>query len=575
MREVCLCALTLLASLYPLAAKPRINEKNGVTTLATVATPATLARGSVFAISGAELGPAEAAAAEIPYPQELAGVTVALTAASDGAVYYAYLLSVAENRITAIVPSTAPAGNYALAVSSGGETSNPSKVTVADANFGLITNTGAPGGMAQARILISEAEPASLTYANGATPGATLEFSAAGLGAIDGPDNELPAELNRIEGAVLLIGGQEAPVTYIGRDPARPGYDKVVVTLPASDLPLNCASMFQLRLGETTTSTFSMPIVGEPGAACENSVGISPEGLQTLSSGGSVILGGMTLARVLASVKSGNLAYESKVDQFSGGFVAYTAQAVSDMLARSQFLRDALSVNSCTVYEPLPGSGGEYVDAGGSLTIEGPPWTLQIPRNQASPNVYGLQLSSEFTGITVPPQPGQLNSPFVPGHYKLAGPGGAVVGPFSVEIDVSEQFQWTNGVGLDKVDRQQDLVLTWTGGGPEDTVQASGTVRGFAPEDTSRVVDRVFQCAAPASAGQIVVPASILQQMPIVTSIAAGGPGSTFYGSLAIAHTSPQINSIVFRAPLVSGGSTEASAFVFGYTYARAPVLFP
>ena len=244
------------------------------------------------------------------------------------------------------------------------------------------------------------------------------------------------------------------------------------------------------------------------------------------------------------------------------------------MMARSQFLRDALNANSWTVYTPLPGSGGEYVDAGGSLTLAGPAWTLQVPRTPTAPNVYSLLLSQVFTGITIPPLPGALNQTIVAGRYKLEGTGGTVVGPFTAEIDVSEQFIWTNGAGLDSVDRGKDLILTWTGGAPNDLVQASATVRGYAPENPAQVVDRVFQCAAPASAGQLVVPTSILQQMPILKSIAPGA-GVTFYGSLSMAHTSPNDNSVAFRAPLVAGGGTESGGFVFGYTIARSPVLFP
>lgn len=574
MRELVLCALALLASLYPVAAKPTIKEKAGVRTLATVTDTTTLALGSVFVVTGTELGPEEAAAAEVPYPQELAGVTVTLTAADESAVVSAYVISAAADRIVAIVPSTTLPGTYAVTTSYGGETSNAFSVTVADSNFGLLTNTGTSGGMVQAGLLAEGSEPSAITYVNAATPGATLEFSATGIGATDEPDNEYPSESNRVEGAVLLIGDQEVPLTYIGRDPARPGYDKVLVTLPVENLPAGCAVMFRLRWGDLTTSSFALPLVAEPGAVCASSVGISPEGLQTLSSGGSVVLGGMTLARVSAAVTSGAFSYEAKADQFSGGFVAYTAQAISDMMARNQFLRDALNANSCTVYTPLQTEGGEYVDAGDNLTITGPAWTLQAPRTPTAPNVYSLQLSSAYVGITVPVLPGALNQPFVPGHYILEGTGGTVVGPFSVEMDVSEPFQWTNGTGLNSVDREKDLLLTWTGGGPDDLVQASATVRGFAPEDTTKVVDRVFQCAAPASAGQILVPASILQQMPIVKSVSAGGPKSTFYGSLSIAQTGPQ-NTGTFRAPLVAGGSTESAGFVFGYTYSRATVLFP
>jgi len=520
------------------------------------------------------LGREEAVHAEVPYPQELAGVTVTLSAVDDGTVLSAYLVSAAAGQI--VVPSEAAADDYTVTASYGGETSNAFNVTVADANFGVITNTNAAGGLADARILPPVTEPAAVTYVNGATPGATLEFSAAGLATTGEPDNEYPAEANLIGGAVLLIGGQEAALTYIGRDPARPGYNKILVTLPATDLPLGSTVMFQLRFGETTTTAFSIPITAEPATPCENTIGISAEGLQTLAHSGDIVRGGMSLARVIAAVSSGNFLYEIKSDQFSGGFVSYTAQAIAAMKARSQFLRDTLGAQNCTVFTPIQADdGGVYVDAGDTLALAGPTWTLEMPRTPTAPNVYSLLLAQEIVGITIPPQPGALNSPFVAGRYSLDGPGGAVVGPFSKEIDVSEQFVWTNGPGLNSVDPNNDLILTWTGGAPDDMVQVGATVRGFAPEDLSKIVDRVFQCSALPSAGQIVIPSTILMQMPIFTSQTAGGPGNTFSSTLSVAHTSPWNDSVSFEAPLVAGGNTASAALVFGYTYARAPVLFP
>lgn len=575
MKGIYLCPLALLAILSPLLAKPKIDEKSGVRSRATVADRTVLAQGSAFEITGSALGPAVAVPAEVPYPQELAGVAVILTAASDGAIFSTYLISAAADRIVAIVPSAAPPGNYTVTASYAGEASNAFKISIADTNFGLVTNTGAIGGMTQARILAPGAEPAAATYVNAATPGATLEFSAAGLGTTGEADNEFSAEANRVDGAVLVIAGQEVPITYIGRDPARPGFDKVVVTLPAENLPLDCSVFFQIRLPNATTTTFSLPTTAEPGTPCQNSLGISPEGLQSLSQGGGVVLGGMTLARVLASVKSGALSYEAKSDQFSGGFVAYTARAISDMMARGQIFRAAQGNNSCVVYTPNQGTeSGVFVDAGDRLSLAGPAWTLQVPQTQGAPYVYGLLLAQAFTGITIPPTPGALNQPFGPGRYKLDGTGGAVVGPFTAEVDVSDQFRWTNGAGLDSVDRTKDLTLTWTGGVPGDMVQAGATVRGYAPESPTTVVDRVFQCYGLAEHGQITVPSSILQQMPIMKTLTPAA-GITFSSTLSMAHTSPSNASITFRAPLVAGGTTESAAFVFGYTYARAPVFFP
>jgi len=265
MSSSCSLAVILLACLTPLAAKPAIQASGGVRTLATVADSSVLARGSVFEVIGTALGPAEPATAEVPYPQDLAGVAVTLTATSDGSLTSAFLLSAAAGRIVAILPSSTPSGPHTVTVTYAGESSNTFKATVAESNFGLITNTGASGGMAQARVITPDAGPTPVTYVNSVLPGATLEFAATGLGPTGEPDNEFPVEANRLDGALLLIGGLEVAITYIGRDPFRPGYDLVRVTLPAEGIPPACAVMFQPSLAGANTSMFSIPLLAEPG----------------------------------------------------------------------------------------------------------------------------------------------------------------------------------------------------------------------------------------------------------------------------------------------------------------------
>jgi hypothetical protein len=95
----------------------------------------------------------------------------------------------------------------------------------------------------------------------------------------------------------------------------------------------------------------------------------------------------------------------------------------------------------------------------------------------------------------------------------------------------------------------------------------SGTSRGPAPEDASRTVNRVFICYAPANAGKLTVPASVLAQMPA----SAGderSPGSLFVQQWPV----DPIAS--FKAPLVAGGETETSYFTFSIGGLKAPIPY-
>ena len=225
MNRVLLVTTYALAFLATAHAKPKIADRTGVQILAAAEDRSILARGSVFEITGEELGPTDATAAEIPYPIELAGVSVKLTSVADpAAVVSPYLISASASRIVAVLPSTTPAGDYLVTIALNGEASNAFQVKVAERNFGLLTNTGGFAGTAQARVLAEGVDPAPVTFASAASPGATLEFDATGLGPIDGADNELPSEANLAPDALLLIGDHQVPVTYLGRNPSKPGY---------------------------------------------------------------------------------------------------------------------------------------------------------------------------------------------------------------------------------------------------------------------------------------------------------------------------------------------------------------
>ena len=106
-------------------------------------------------------------------------------------------------------------------------TSNAVAVKVAARNFGPVTNLGSAGGAALGRTIPSDgSDPTALSLGNAAETGSTIEIDATGLGPIESADNELPSENNLEPGALLVIGGVEIPVAYLGRNPGRPGFDR-------------------------------------------------------------------------------------------------------------------------------------------------------------------------------------------------------------------------------------------------------------------------------------------------------------------------------------------------------------
>lgn len=557
------------ASLIPaLAAVPKIADNTGVRTLASVENRNILARGSAFEVTGEGLGPAEPQAAEIPYPQDLAGVSIQLTSEASGETT-AYLVSLSATRLVAIVPSSAAAGDYKVTVKTGDGVSAGFAVKIVDANFGIITNTGGFGGAAAGRTLSGE-EAVPITLVHAIHPGASIELDATGLGPSldEAADNGFPPDANAYPDALLLIGDLEIPVTYLGRNPTRPGFDRLAVTLPEQGLPSGCAVPARLRLNEGTVSlTFTLPILAVDEEACVHPLGLSPESLATLAEGGTVIRGGFQLVNQVGQSIAGGRIFESNVDQFSGGFVRYTAEAIAQQTAQT-LISAAYDDHGCVIFDAVDSAPGVYVDAGPALRLEDPAWGLDVTRGAGlSLNQYNVTLDygQVIPGVTNP----MLR--FQPGRHVLSGTGGEVVGPFSVELDVSTKAVWSNMAAIAEIDTEHDLTLTFSGGAPGDWVAASGLVRGPAPEAVEKTVSRVWTCVAKGSDGQIVVPFTLLRKLPKVTSAQVADPRSGRYSSLSLGSSNAR-GMGTFRAPLTAGGSTELTGFEFTYSYSKAPV---
>jgi hypothetical protein len=146
-----------------------------------------------------------------------------------------------------------------------------------------------------------------------------------------------------------------------------------------------------------------------------------------------------------------------------------------------------------------------------------------------------------------------------PGSWTLSGLGGTDVGPFSANITLPGDLNWTNAGNFSTVPRSQ-LTILWAGG----NVTASSVVTIFGNstivnvQDPSQTRAESFYCAAPASASKFVIPGSVLQQLPPSTTAA----GETAYGTLGI--STGAIGT--FTAPLVQG-TLDAGVIAYGEAY--------
>lgn len=253
MNKITLCLLfsfTLLAQPVP-----EIN-RGGVVNVASFVPDgvpnAGIAQGSIFAVFGRGLGPAQLVASRgLPLPTTMEGVTVRITAA--GTASNAPLIYVSAGVIAAVLPSATPLGEAALTVTFGARTSPPTAFRVVPCAFGIFTRNSAGFGPAIVQNFISAAEAPQLnSILEPARPGQIAVLWGTGLGAITGSDAEAPPVGDLATDVEVLVGGVPAPILYKGRAPGAPGQDQINFAVPPG--PEGCYVPVVVRAGGRATT---------------------------------------------------------------------------------------------------------------------------------------------------------------------------------------------------------------------------------------------------------------------------------------------------------------------------------
>lgn len=580
-RSLCLCVVLCAGAAF---AQPAIAEK-GVRGAAP-ASPGKLAQGSAFFVIGSGLGPEEAVMGEVPYGTELAGTRVRFQP-EEGEAAEAFVVSAASSRVEGIVPSNLPEGKYKVIVVAGEDSSEPVEVEVVSRNAGLATMGAVAGGLVQGRARHGD-EWAPITLLAPARPGGEIELEMAGLGPIDAPDNENPPETALADEAFLLVGGKlEVPASYLGRNPARPGYDLVRASLPADELPLGCGVEVQVKIGDRTTRRALLPLASDDGP-CQHPLGWTAERMQEILDGSPVTIATATLASTTTILALPDEEEFPPMEISTEGFTAaFERLKLADFAPNlSQESNEMyLNRNGCILIlgedEDVEAAGValEMLDAGEELELAGPGGLDEKVRKSAETLIYQAQFASEGS-VSIPGLPGGIPIPGLPGGekknrigagtYRLKGNGGADIGAFEAEIEIRSLMKWEDVEELNGVDRSQPLVFRWTGAAAEDDVWASGMSEGPAPEDPSRKVARGFVCLARGDAGEIRVPAEILSRLP---ASAAGEDEELPSGVVSLSQSNRQ-GGDPFLPPLVQGGNVDAGRFGWHRTFSKAGVKF-
>ena len=510
-----------------------------------------IARGSLFSLFGARMGPAASPALAFPLLPNLGGVTIQVVQGST--IVQAIPVFVSPTQLNAIMPSNAPLGAVSIYAFFNNAKSPPSPARIVTDSFGIFTINGGGVGPGVLQNFVDATHlPVNLPSV-AAQPGQTMILYGTGLGAGLNPDNVAPQAGSLPTKVEVFVGGQVATTTYTGRSPCCSGLDQIVFTVP-SNAPPGCWVPVQIRTSGTTVSNTTTMAISSNGSSCSDP--LNPLTAPFLA-GKRIGLVGLLRTDITEDVglaKTGTVTTEASMTTFQ--------QENPIPAAPFSAVLSLPPAGTCTAYtaagdlldgDAVPGAddpGVKFLDAGTALTLSSSTdqRTIRRPTNKAR-NYQPLGYT--YTGSRRKPSL-FLNA----GSLTLAGPGGADVGSFTAPITLPNPaaLTWTNRATTLIVTRSQGLTVNWTGAPPDQPVVIFGGATD-APTNSSAV----FACLAPAGSASFTVPALALANFPATRTNLLNSKGAIYVGAL------PTSNPVSFSASGIDNGAILPATF-FGKT---------
>jgi|GEM_PF-6555120 len=489
-----------------------------------------VARGSIFLVKGAGLGPDDLVVAQPPYPSRLPetedGTRIEIRSLESEAVFDAPVLHSWTFQTAGILPSAVPEGLGELRVHRGAAVSDPLEILVVNSNPAVFL-TGFRGGTAAAQVYRSPSEQPLISLTGPARPGDTVILWATGLGPIDSDDNAPPVGSLR-DDIRIRIAGQEIVPDYAGRAPGQPGLDQINFRLPAdADLPNHCYVPFWIEVGDAGGSSATLSLGTETGA-CEHPWGLPEETLRRLDEGGSINIVDLHLSQVdvpespvnppgrsglaMAMLASANRA---AVDRSSPSYRAPQPRAFpwlrwfdsgevcSGVFSFTSHRGGGLSPGPIYSGRPLPSPDSRPLQAG-DVTLTG-------PERQS----FVLEPSS-FLGLPVAPplwtaEPSPDEMFPTPGPWTFRVSGGPDLPPFDHAVVLPDVDAFPR---IDALRRGEDRELTWDGSSFPETDRMTVTVSVITERGENSHSGSGFSCILPARSGELVLPGSSLADLP-------------------------------------------------------------
>ena len=473
-----------------------------------------LARGGIFLVRGAWLGPEGLVLGEPPFQPELAGSRIEIRSMESGMVYSAAMIHAWNFQLAGILPLETPAGPAQVTAVYEDRRGAPVEILVVDSLPGLFAVSQQGFGPGVIQNFVSPAEQPLNTLTNPAKPGQYIILWGTGLGE-DSPSDD----------AYVMIGNVRLKPHYAGPAPGLPGVDQFNVVLSDSEeLPRGCYVPVSVSAGGRSSGRVSASIA-ESAGACDHPWQLPPETLEALDAGGRI-------KSLEVFVGDNEFLVPPDRQRPPPGWPLVVSANFELANGSGVALRSPDSDSSPRGPRALCGSvagarivGGSFVplpqpppppnpalipaDAGEALEFLGPDGRrLELRRASPPDGPFGPNPIHPYQFIQV-----GTSDLLVPGAWVLQAPGGADTEAFSAAVELPPLPPVAPPASIDF---SQDLTIEWEGGTYEPGDTADLIVGVFVPDesDPSRSSFRGASCGVPAVEGGMTIPAATFAGLP-------------------------------------------------------------
>lgn len=465
-----------------------------------------IARGSIFAIFGRDIGPATGVQVS-EFPLATTFQDVEIKVCQDSECVNAIPLFVSAGQINAIMPSDAPLGPVSIQVCFNGEAGNFSPATVVERSVGIFTVSAQGYGLGIVQNFNSATDQPLNSLAAAARRGQVVIAWATGLGPGLNADNVPPQVGDLPVNVEVFVGG--ARVTnklYSGRSAQFAGTDQIIFEIPA-DAPTGCWVPIQVRVDGRIVSNTVTIAIADADTPCSD----------PRNPFGAVFRDGGKLGALLAQ-KIEVSADVDPIPPFIDGS-EWAAVALREEAGGPSSFNPVFSwppVGSCVTYGvradylrdldlPFPSPSVRGLDGGGSVTVSAGTSEREM---QSDPALSGYYESRITTGFA--PEDSFIADAAT---IDLTSAGGADVGALAAAIPISPAPVWSNRDQVRTITPNRDFTMRWEPpGGDGQLVGIGGGAVNFTGNATA-----IFACLADASAGQFTVPGWATAHLPQIT----------------------------------------------------------